>query len=71
MLNNIRSKSGSLLSLCFGIIILSAGIVWTGKSMGIIPDEFDLFKYVCPAGLVIFGFWIIAEAFIKKNQKES
>jgi uncharacterized membrane protein len=71
MNNNQISKSGNLFSTGFGLIVLAVGIVWLGKSLGMIPLDFNIIKYICPACLILFGIWIIAEHYVKKNQKQS
>ncbi len=68
--NKQISKPGNFFSAGFGVFVLAVGIVWLGKLLGIVPVDFDILKYICPACLILFGAWIIFGRYIKKNQKQ-
>ncbi len=68
MKNNRRRSAGRIFAAGFGLMILAVGAGWLGKSLGVLPENFEPLKYICPACLALFGTWIIIKQFIGGRQ---
>jgi len=64
MKNSRRRNAGRIFAAGFGLMILAVGAGWLGRSLGILPENFEPLKYICPACLALFGLWIIVRKLV-------